>query len=158
MGKKNGLIGNVLKGAGLAIGAAGALYGTYLLKKSLEKNGVSLKIKTIANTLEETNTATIDFKDIVKEEWDSMFIFPTYTSYETIYDALGFEWDEVYKTGISYRDDITLLVFTNGDKVVRYVEYPKVYGDFSSLEKDVYEDGIFELHKNNNKIVVKEGF
>ena len=79
-----------------------------------------------------------------------MFIFPTYTSYESIYDALGFEWDQVYKTGISYRDDITLLVFTKGDKVVRYIEYPKAYGDFSSLEKDVYEEGQFELYKNNS--------
>lgn len=155
----NSVLSNVLKGAGLAIGAAGAIYGGYLLKKTLDKNGISLKIKTIASSLEDTNRATIDFKDIIKEDWESMFVFPAYTSYETIYDALGFDWDEVYKTGISYKDDITLLVFTKGNKVVRYIEYPKAYGDFSSLEKDVYEDGTFELYKNNsNKILVKESY
>lgn len=156
---KKSLFGSIVKGTAVALTATAAIYGTYLLKKTLEANGVSLKIKTIASSLEEKNKAEIDFKDIIKEDWESMFIFPAYTSYETIYDALGFEWDEVYKTGISYRDDITLLIFTNGEKVVRYIEYPKAYGDFSTLEKDVYEEGSFQLYKNNNnKILVKENF
>ncbi|MCQ2748468.1 MAG: hypothetical protein MJ246_00175 [Clostridia bacterium] len=156
MGNRNSLFGSIVKGAGLVIGASAAVYGGYLLKKKLEEEGVSLKIKTIANELNESNKTVIDFKDIIKEDWDSMFVFDPYTSYETIYEALGFEWDEIYKTGISYRDDITLLVFVKDMKVVRYIEYPTAYGDFSKLDKEVYDDGAFELSKDKNKIVVKE--
>lgn len=156
MGNRNSLFGSIVKGAGLVIGASAAVYGGYLLKKKLEEEGLSMKIKTIANELNESNKTVIDFKDIIKEDWDSMFVFEPYTSYEEIYDALGFEWDEVYKTGISYRDDINLLLFVKDNKVARYIEYPTAYGDFSKLDKEVYDDGTFELSKNKNKIVVKE--
>lgn len=156
MRKKKSFLGNVIKGAGLIALAAGATYGGIMLKKSLDKNNISVKIKAIAKDLEEFSSAEIDFKDIIKEEWFTMHIFEPYTSYNDIFDSLGFEWDEVYKTSISYRDDMTLLVFSDGTKVVNYVEFPKEYGDFSSLEKTEYTDGSFELVKVDDKITVRE--
>jgi len=157
--KKTKLTKNLfLKGISLAIGTAGALYGGYLAKKTLEKNGISVKIKSIVAELATSNTAIINFRDIIKEPWDTMLIFPSYTSNDDIFDALGFVWDDVYKTSISYNNEIVLLVFMSDTKVVKYIEYPKIYGDFSKLEKDFYNDGIFELSKRNDKIVIKESY
>lgn len=158
MSRNKSLLGSVIKGTSLLLCGAGAIYGGIALNKTLRNNGIMVKIKSIASEIAEKNTTILDFNEIVPEYWDNMYIFETYTSYDTIEAALGFEWDDVYKTGISYRDDITLLVFATYDKVVRYIEYPKAYGDFTKLDQDFYTEGVFELSKCNDKIYVSESF
>ncbi len=156
MSKKRGLFGFVLKGAGVVAGLAAAAYGTYYVNKKVEDHRIALKIKTFAGNLVNNSTIMLNFKDIVPEEWDLMHVFPALTSCENIEAALGFNWDDVYKTNISFKSDVDLLVFVRDSNVARYIEYPKIYGDFSSLDSEIFTTGLFSLTKEEEKFIIRE--
>lgn len=80
----------------------------------------------------------ISFKvrSLTNFEWEKMYVFAPYTPTAEINRALGFNWEDASGTGIDRRDDITLLVFANGGKVVDRVLYPRGRGDFSAIKKD----------------------
>lgn len=89
-----------------------------------------------------------DVRRIMPFGWEKFYVFPPYTTVETIEDALGFNWPGAEKTGISERDDITLLVFVTGRTVQEHIEQPRAEGDFSQL-KAAYpyspQEAYFEL-------------
>ena len=66
--------------------------------------------------------------------WERFYVFPPYTTVTAIESALGFNWGTAKDTGISERDDITLLVFVIGRGVHEYIEQPRSDGDFSGLK------------------------
>jgi hypothetical protein len=75
-----------------------------------------------------------DVRRIMPFGWEKFYVFPPYTTIETIENALGFGWGTAKDTGISERDDITLLVFVIGRSVHEYIEQPRGEGDFSRLK------------------------
>jgi hypothetical protein len=72
----------------------------------------------------------VDLKDISEFDWDSVFIFPPYTSQSEINQALGYEWKDSQKTGISSDDTINLMVFVEGGEVKRYCRVSRKVADF----------------------------
>src|SRR5262249_4753543 len=69
-------------------------------------------------------------KDFTDFKWEKVYIFPPYTSTANVNKALGFDWPSAKNTGIEMHDSFNLLVFTNGGKVVSYVNFPRSSGDF----------------------------
>ena len=74
-------------------------------------------------------------QDITPFAWERVYMFAPYTAAGRIEETLGFAWPQAKSIGIDYRDDITLLVFVNGGKVVRYLAFPRVSGDFSAVTR-----------------------
>ncbi len=68
-------------------------------------------------------------------EWERLHVFPPYTPAEQADAELGVRCEAARVSGIFERDDITLLVFVSGKRVVRYVAHPRVQGDFAELHR-----------------------
>jgi len=77
----------------------------------------------------------IDFVALTDFQWERLYIFDPYTTVDEIHRALGFRWNAAASTGIDKLDGIALLVFVEGDEVVRYVEHPRNRGDFVPLAR-----------------------
>ena len=75
-----------------------------------------------------------DVPRIMPFAWEELYVFPPYTSVESIEKALGFGWGLAKDIGLSERDDITLLVFVIRKGVHEYIEQPRSEGDFSRLK------------------------
>jgi hypothetical protein len=65
------------------------------------------------------NESAINFTRIVAEDWDRMCVIPPYTRPEIARDATETSWRGFERSGIKMRDDVNLLVFLDGDDVVR---------------------------------------
>ncbi len=85
-------------------------------------------------TEHKSNPVYFDVRRIMPFGWEKFYVFPPYTTVETIENALGFRWRTAKKTGIGDRDDIALLVFVTGQTVQEYIEQPRNKGDFSRLK------------------------
>jgi hypothetical protein len=81
------------------------------------------------------NVVEIRFKDLTDFEWDKVYIFPPYTSHQSIDDDLGFVWEPARSIRMDLRDDVNLIVFTNDGKVVFYVKHPRGLGDLDGNYK-----------------------
>jgi len=101
------------------------------------------------------NRVYLDFRRLAPFAWQRLFVFPPYTAREDIYSSLGFHWDGVEQLSIEDRDSNTLLVFVQDRTVTRYLEHPRVQGDFSMLQAghgytpdeayfEVVEAGLFD--------------
>lgn len=81
------------------------------------------------------DVAEIRLKELTDFTWDRVHIFTSYIGTETIDENLGYAWQPARRIGIYQRDDISLLVFTNSEKVVFYVDKPRYPGDFDGSYK-----------------------
>ena len=89
----------------------------------------SLQNQVIIN-IQKHHGEEINFKEAMSDfNWEKVYIFSPHTSVDSINKQVGFKW-LVHKQGIQYRDDINLVVFVKGKKVVESVEIPRKYGDF----------------------------
>lgn len=115
----------------------------------------------------DTTSLTINFNQVTSFEWDYMFIFGPYIPTEFIEGKIGFEWDSAENLITQIGDTHSLIVFTKGEKVVKYLKYPNNIGDFKKidntgpypteisiflLEKERYggEDWLFFYHSPPN--------
>lgn len=74
---------------------------------------------------------TIDLSKIESFLWDRLYIFGPYASLDIIQERLGYSWRPSIPTILGADTSFNLLVFTYEGKVVRYVDYPRVLGEFS---------------------------
>jgi uncharacterized protein YxeA len=88
---------------------------------------------SIYSIVEDTNKSEISIKSLTTFEWDKAFLFAPYSTQEGIEEQLGTDFED--PSNINMRDDIYLLVFLNGDKVVQYIEIERQGSDFSIGEK-----------------------
>ncbi|GGH87423.1 hypothetical protein JOD43_003624 [Pullulanibacillus pueri] len=89
----------------------------------------SLQNQIILN-IQKNGGKKIDFESAMSGfEWDKVYIFTPYSTLKQINKAVGYEW-LTHKQGIQFRDDINLVAFVKGNKVVYSVEVPRKYGDF----------------------------
>lgn len=79
--------------------------------------------------VEDKNKSEIGIKTLTTFDWDKAFLFTPYSTQEAIEDELGTDFKD--PSNISMRDDIYLLVFLEGNKVVQYVEMERQGSDFS---------------------------
>jgi hypothetical protein len=75
---------------------------------------------------------TIELKDLTDFEWETVYIFPPYTSADKISRELGFEWPSAKDTGIESFDQYNLLVFVQQKTVIHHVMFPLNFGDFDT--------------------------
>lgn len=82
----------------------------------------------------------IDINALTDFPWDKAYIFTPYTPKEHVTKKLGFNWRN--SIGIDYRDDINLIVFVKGKRVVKYIELSRKYGDFDvqDIENEIMPD------------------
>ncbi|MEI4771995.1 hypothetical protein WAX74_20575 [Psychrobacillus sp. FJAT-51614] len=90
--------------------------------------------ESIHSIVEDKNISEININSLTNFDWDKAFLFAPYTTQESIEEQLGVDFKDPSK--IDIRDDIYLLVFLNGKKVVHYAEVNRQQYDFSIGEKE----------------------
>lgn len=88
---------------------------------------------SIQSILKDNSQKEIRVNTLTNFEWEKAFVFTPYTSQGDIEDKMGLDFKD--PSNLEMRDDIYLLVFVNGDKVVQYVELDRQTSDFSFGEK-----------------------
>lgn len=80
------------------------------------------KLEDLTNDL--SNPMVInDFSKWTPFEWDTLYSFTPYTTKETIYEVVGYKWDNISETA---NDNMNQIVFVKDGKVVCYLYgYPK---------------------------------
>lgn len=97
--------------------------------------------------------APVDIRTVTDFDWDRLFVFAPYTPVAEMRRCLGFEWPEAGQSGIERRDDIALLVFVRGGRVVRALEFPRRSGDFSGVpgkEGLSPQQAVFEVRRGTS--------
>ncbi|MFZ7945979.1 hypothetical protein [Neobacillus sp. 19] len=89
--------------------------------------------ESIHTVVENKSKSEINITSLAKFTWDKAFIFPPYTTQESIDEQLDVHFKD--PSNIDKRDDIYLLVFLNKGKVVQYAEIKRQKSDFSIGEK-----------------------
>lgn len=122
-------------------------------KTQLSSDGEILSYLTL-ELKDKVSYETIDFSDMLKFEWSSMFIIPPYSDLKTIKTKHGVNGTENISTNIKTNDSFSLLIFTNEKNIVKYCEVPRDIVDFSNSITGIVEykknDSIFIFKKNAN--------
>lgn len=95
-----------------------------LLKKDLwDVNADSLKKEVLSI---EQSIKTINLTDITPFEWDVVYSFAPYTTKDSIYETVGYKWDNISET---VNEGMNQIVFLKDGKVVCYLYgYPENNG------------------------------
>jgi len=81
-------------------------------------------------------------------EWDTLYSFAPYTSNETIYQVVGYQWDKINST---VSEGMNQIVFLKDGKVVCYIDgYPDKYKVF--FEFGQYNGNYFKLTSSDKLI------
>jgi hypothetical protein len=67
----------------------------------------------------------VDFAEIAPFAWDRVYVFGPYTSPEHIDTCLGFPWPTASRSSINSSKGRNLVVFVQGERVVRWFEQPR---------------------------------
>lgn len=89
--------------------------------------------KLIQTAISKENIQEFDLKSLTDFDWNKAFLFPPYTVQETIDEQLGTQFKD--PSNMDKRDDIYLLVFMKGNKVVQYTEVRHESADISIGER-----------------------
>ncbi len=95
-----------------------------LLKKDLwDVNADLLKEEVLSI---EQSVETVNLTDITPFEWDVAYSFDPYTTKDTIYETIGYKWDNISET---VNEGMNQIVFLKDGKVVCYLYgYPENNG------------------------------
>lgn len=95
------------------------------------------------------NNATIDdLSSFTTFEWDTLYSFAPYTSNETVYQVVGYQWDKINST---VSEGMNQIVFLKDGKVVCYIDgYPDKYKVF--FEFGQYNGNYFKLTSSDISI------
>jgi hypothetical protein len=134
------------------------IFGAYFQESHDARNHENrnkLLISSLANVVAQHEKGTIravNFAETFPFTWDKVFFFGPYTTPSRIKSVLGYPWSRAGFLKIRYDENITLIVFTKGGKVVEYLEYPRILGDFSSLKTHTrgipINEAIFVMDEN----------
>jgi uncharacterized protein YxeA len=89
---------------------------------------------SIQSMVKDESKSEINLVSLTKFDWDKAFLITPYSTPEGIKKQLGVDFKD--PSNIDFRDDIYLLVFLNGDKVVQYAEVKRSQSDFSIGDKE----------------------
>ncbi|MFC4076990.1 hypothetical protein [Salinithrix halophila] len=85
--------------------------------------------------------------------WDKLYIFGPYSTAKSINESLGFKWEEAGDVIRDLKGDegLNLLVFVQGDEVVRHVKHKRKNGDFLPVTTPLTPDtAVFLADKNKD--------
>ena len=107
---------------------------------------------------------TVNLSDITPFEWDIVYSFNPYTTKDTIYETVGYKWDNISET---VNEGMNQIVFLKDGKVVCYLYgYPQnngygIYftsqnetGVTSSSILSIKDDLIFEITRSDDVVVL----
>ncbi|MGD8782670.1 MAG: hypothetical protein PVH88_27405 [Ignavibacteria bacterium] len=111
------------------------------------------QLKTKIEEVVLSGEETLNFNDITEFDWNNLVIFTPYSSIEKYGSIFNIDVKPILYTGMSYRDDVCLLVFLKNNKIINVVEYPRYPGDFSNneIKKIGSEEAEFEIKENGDK-------
>jgi hypothetical protein len=89
--------------------------------------------RRISVAVEASDVSVVNVSEVAAFAWDRLFVFPPYTSSTQIEKELGFRWSESAR--IESYDTFVLLVFVDGDRVVRFIDQARDRGDFSDCHR-----------------------
>jgi hypothetical protein len=84
--------------------------------------------------LRQGTAPTLDLAKVGPVNWTRVCVLGPYTDDRAAQDLLGMPWPASRLTSLGERDDRVALVFTDGTKVLAFVERPRADGDFSSVK------------------------
>lgn len=133
-----------------------------LLKKDLwDVNSDLLKEEVLSI---EQSVETVNLKDITPFEWDLAYSFDPYTPKDTIYETVGYKWDNISET---VSEGMNQIVFLKDEKVICYLYgYPQnngygIYftspneiGVTSSSVLSIKNDLIFEVIRSDDVVIL----
>lgn len=95
----------------------------------------------------------VNLADVLPSPWEKVCIMGPYSDRKSVDTTLGFEWPDLPKTVIETNNDIALLLFLKGGKVVEWVEHPRRDGDFTNLSRQCFQrdQAMFEHLSNPPK-------
>ena len=95
-----------------------------LLKKDLWDVNTDLLKEEVLSI--EQSVETVNLTDITPFEWDVVYSFDPYTTKDTIYETIGYKWDNISET---VNEGMNQIVFLKDGKVVCYLYgYPENNG------------------------------
>ena len=68
--------------------------------------------------------------------WDNLYVFRPYTPVKIAARRVGATDRDLSGTAIELSDAISLLVFVKDGRIVKCMDFPRKYGDFSSVATD----------------------
>jgi hypothetical protein len=77
----------------------------------------------------------VELRSVTPFAWDRVHVIPPYTQPNDIREATALEQTGAGRFGIEKRDDICLLVFVKGGKLVEAVDVPRDRADFAKLRE-----------------------
>ncbi|WP_433746899.1 hypothetical protein [Falsibacillus pallidus] len=106
------------------------LYGLLIASsanKQSKRLDIENKVVSFIEKNEKNGAAHINFQKDIGISYDKAYIFPPYTSDNELKKHLGNRSAELKSYGLTYRDDISLLVFVKSDQIVHVVKLPAKY-------------------------------
>lgn len=93
------------------------------------------------------NQEELKLGELTNFEWDSVFVFPPYTSFNEVRSEVKCDWNELEGTNIDRDDMICLLLFKNKGILNRYLLHSRAKGDFSRIKITAFskESAIFKV-------------
>lgn len=88
---------------------------------------ITAQLTWLVNNAKES---TIDLSGIGPRGWQRLCFIGPHATNAITKQTLGFDWDSEHQSSISHDDAIFLLVFTSGQRVMSFAEYPRKSGDF----------------------------
>lgn len=101
--------------------------------------------KSIYSIVEDNNISEINISSLTNFDWDKAFLFAPYTTQESLKEQLGVDYKD--PSNIDIRDDIYLLIFLNGKKVIHYAEVNRQQSNFTTGGKEY-------LTPSNDSIII----
>lgn len=141
-----------------AIGFIIVLLGSIVLlginKSKVIKEDVALR-NVIIETVQKSNE--IDFAKITSFEWDTVYVFTPYLHPKDILKEEGIStYNSDFK--IEYLDSINMIGFVKSNKLVEFVELPRIYGEFdlTNVIKFSKEETKFNILQDKEGIIFKK--
>jgi len=119
----------LLSALGAAVVLLGFLFGMPLVRRAQLRTDLERAVRMFNIGY----TPHIALKDFTAFAWTEVHIFSPYTPIEEISAATGSRWPLLASSRIETDDGITLLVFMDGDRLVRWVEIDRGIADYSDV-------------------------
>lgn len=80
----------------------------------------------------------VNLAEVLPTPWEKMCIMGPYSDTKSVNATLGIDWPDLSKSTIETNNEIALLLFLKGLKVVEWVEHPRRDGDFTNLSRQCF--------------------
>lgn len=119
---------------------------------SMNSNVAAAIASAAAKKRGNTEKVIFNLKNLTDFDWDKVYIFAPHTPQKTIEQSVGGSVPSSALSDIASRDDICLMLFVKGGRVVQKAELPRGKGDFSKFtpsQSFTPETAVFEVREED---------